>query len=106
MSESLIPTVTSMGGAFFIGVMSGYFMKKIIKILMFVGGGIVGLLLYLQQQEIISVDFEKLENSSTLILNSLAISFDNIAQIDSASSLGIPLVGGLSAGIVIGFMKG
>jgi uncharacterized membrane protein (Fun14 family) len=52
--ESLIPTITLMGGGFFIGIVLGYFVKKIIKILMFVAGGIVGLLLYLQQQQIIS----------------------------------------------------
>jgi uncharacterized membrane protein (Fun14 family) len=34
------------GWGFFIGVLFGYFVKKIIKIVMFVTGGIVGLLLY------------------------------------------------------------
>jgi uncharacterized membrane protein (Fun14 family) len=48
-AESLIPTITSMGAGFFIGLVLGYFVKKIVKILMFVAGGIVGLLLYLQQ---------------------------------------------------------
>jgi uncharacterized membrane protein (Fun14 family) len=51
--ESLIPTAASIGGGFFIGILLGYFVKKAIKILMFVAGGIVGLLLYLQQQQII-----------------------------------------------------
>ncbi len=44
--ESLIPTAASIGGGFFIGILLGYFVKKAIKILMFVAGGIVGLLLY------------------------------------------------------------
>ena len=47
--ESLIPTGVSIGGGFFIGILLGYFVKKIIKILMFAAGGIFGLLLYLQQ---------------------------------------------------------
>jgi uncharacterized membrane protein (Fun14 family) len=104
--ESLIPMVTSIGGGFFIGVIVGYFVKKIIKILMFVAGGIVGLLLYLQQQQIISINIDKLQDSSTIIFSSIGTSFDKMTQIGDATSLGIPLAGGLSAGFAIGFMKG
>ena len=105
-AESLIPTATSIGGGFFIGVMLGYFVKKVIKILMFVVGGLVGLLLYLQQQEIISINIQKLESSSDFILTLLSSSIDNLSQIGDTASLGIPLVGGLSAGVAIGFSKG
>jgi len=44
LTESLIPTTTSIAGGFFIDVLLGYFAKKVIKILMFIAGGIVGLL--------------------------------------------------------------
>ena len=91
-TENLIPTIASMGGGFFIGIMLGYFVKKIVKILMFVAGGIVGLLLYLQQQLIISVNMEKLETSSTAILTSLASSFDKMTQVGDFTSIGIPLL--------------
>jgi len=73
--DSLIPVTTSVGGGFFFGMVLGYFVKKIVKILMFVAGGIVGLLLYLQQQQIISVNMEKLETSSTAILTLLCFHF-------------------------------
>jgi len=107
VSESVIPTtIASIGGGFFIGIMLGYFVKKVIKILMFVAGGIVGLLLYLQQQQIISVNMGKLEPSSTAILTSLASTFDKITQVGDFTSIGIPLTGGLSAGLAIGLMKG
>jgi uncharacterized membrane protein (Fun14 family) len=105
-AESLVPTITSIGGGLFIGIILGYFLKKIIKILMFVAGGIVALLLYLQQQQVISVDIEKLEASSTLIFNSVASSFGKMNQIGDISALGIPLAGGLSAGLTIGILKG
>ena len=104
--ESLIPIATSIGGGFFIGIILGYFLKKIIKILMFVAGGIVALLLYLQQQQVISVDVEKMEASSTFIFNSVASSFDKMTQTGDMASLGIPLAGGLSVGFAIGLMKG
>ena len=104
--ENLIPTVTSVSGGFFIGITLGYFLIKIIKILMFVAGGIVALLLYLQQQQVISVDIDKMEASSTFIFNSVASSFDKMTQTGDMATLGIPLAGGLSAGLAIGFVKG
>ena len=105
-TESIISAVTSVGGGFFAGIIVGYFLKKIIKILMFVSGGIVALLLYLQQQQVISVDVDKMEASSTFIFNSVASYFDKMTQTDDVSTLGIPLAGGLSAGLAIGLMKG
>jgi uncharacterized membrane protein (Fun14 family) len=106
MSETFLTTITSIGGGFITGIFLGYFLKKIIKILVFIAGGIVALLLYLQQQLVISVDVEKMEASSTFILNSVASSFDNITQTGYMATLGIPLAGGLSAGLAIGFVKG
>jgi uncharacterized membrane protein (Fun14 family) len=104
-AESLIPTMTSIGGGFFIGIILGYFLKKIIKILMFVAGGIVALLLYLQQQQVISVDVEKMEASSTFIFNSVTSSFDKITQIGDMSSLGIPLAASIAAGFTVSLAK-
>jgi len=103
--DSLIPVTTSVGGGFFFGMVLGYFVKKIVKILMFVAGGIVGLLLYLQQQ-VILVDLDKMEASSAFIFNSVASSFDKVTQTGDMATLGIPLAGGLSAGLAIGLMKG
>jgi len=104
-TESLIPTATSIGGGFFIGVLLGYFVKKIVKILMFVAGGIVGLLLYLQQQQIISVNMEKLETSSTAILTSLASTFDKMTQAGDFTSIGIPLTASIAAGFTVALAK-
>ena len=72
---------------------------------MFVTGGIVALLLYLHQQQVISVDVEKIEASSTFVFNSVVSSFDKMTQIGDMSTLGIPLAGRLSAGLAIGFVK-
>jgi len=105
-TEILIPTVTSIGGGFFIGIMLGYFVKKIIKILMFVVGGIIGLLLYLQQQQIISVNMENLEDSSTFIFTSITSSFDKMTQLGDATSLGIPLSASITVGFTLGLVKG
>ncbi|RPI80555.1 MAG: hypothetical protein EHM34_09930, partial [Nitrosopumilales archaeon] len=79
-AENLIPSITSMGGCFFIGVMLGYFVKKIIKVFMFVIGGILGLLLYLQQQQIILINIQKLEASSSFIVTTFGSSFNNVTH--------------------------
>ncbi len=73
---------------------------------MFAAGGVVAILLYLQQQQVISVDVEKMEASSTFILNSVVSSLNKITSIGDISTLGIPLAGGLSVGLAIGLVKG
>src|SRR5437867_11973096 len=103
--ESLIPAAASIGGGFFIGILVGYFVKKVIKVLMFVAGGIVGLLLYLQQEQIISVNIERLEGSSTTILTTLSSSFDKMTQIGDMSTLGIPLAASIAAGFTVALAK-
>jgi uncharacterized membrane protein (Fun14 family) len=104
-AESLMPTVTSVGGGFFVGLVLGYFVKKTVKILMFVAGGIVGLLLYLQQQQILSVNMEKLGTSSTVILTSLPSTFDKMMQIGDFTSIGIPLTASIVAGFTVALAK-
>ena len=103
--ESLIPTAASIGGGFFIGILLGYFVKKVTKILMFVAGGIVGLLVYLQQQQIISVNQGTLENSVTLVLTDLSSSFDKISLDGDISSLGLPLTASMTAGFTLALAK-
>ena len=72
---------------------------------MFVAGGIVGLLLYLQQQQVISLNVERLESSSTFILTSLSSSFDKVTQFGDMSSLGIPLAASIAAGFTVALAK-
>jgi uncharacterized membrane protein (Fun14 family) len=103
--DSLIPVTASVGGGFFTGLVLGYFVKKIIKILMFVAGGIVGLLLYLQQQQIISVNMEKVETSSTAILTSIASTFDKLTQVGDFTSIGIPLTASIAVGFTVALAK-
>ena len=72
---------------------------------MFVTGGIIALLLYLQHQQLITVNIEKLEAVSSYILTSVASSFDKMTQLDTTTSLGIPLTASMTAGFTVGFIK-
>lgn len=51
------------GGSAIAGFASGYFAKKVMKILLFVAGAIIVLLLYLQSKGILNINTEKLQNA-------------------------------------------
>jgi hypothetical protein len=70
-----------------------------------VAGGIVGLLLLLRQQQIISVDQGSLEASLSPVLTTLYPSRDEITQTGDVSSLGIPLTASMTAGFTLALTK-
>lgn len=75
---------------------------KVIQVLMFVLGGIVALLLFLQNQEIILINHDKLDNSFKSLTLYLTNTFDMIIQ---SNSLTVPVIASVSAGFIIGFIK-
>src|SRR5215217_5423234 len=86
--ENVSSVVTTLSGGFFVSFLIGYSMKKIIKILMFVFGGILALLMYLQSQGIISVEVNanKIQSSAEAIVNTIAANTTNISPSDNNSS--------------------
>src|SRR5215203_4572179 len=115
--ESLGSTATTMGGGFFVGVLIGYALKKVIKIV----AGIVGLFLaglaYLQYHQIANINWNKLQAVSEGTITTLSNAIIQIPGFGDSShaaatasslamtSFGIPLTGSMSAGFTIGFMK-
>jgi uncharacterized membrane protein (Fun14 family) len=116
-----------MGGGFFVGILIGYALKKVIKLLaVIVGLFLVGLFLaglaYLQyHHQIANINWNKLQTvsvgaittlSNAIIIHIPGISGDSSHTAATASSslsmtsFGIPLTGSMSAGFTIGFMKG
>jgi uncharacterized membrane protein (Fun14 family) len=91
--------VGTLGGSFFVSFLIGYFIKKIIKILMFVLGGILALLMYLQYQGIINVDKSVIAANTTKIFPS-----DNDPSI-IGNNLGIPLAGSIASGFMLGITR-
>ena len=113
--EGFAPTAATMGGGFFVGVLIGYALKKVIKLL----GVIVGLFLaglaYLQNHQIANINWNKLQTVSEGAITTLANLSTHIPAIGNTShqvesltmtSFGIPLTGSMSAGFTLGFMKG
>jgi uncharacterized membrane protein (Fun14 family) len=116
--ESFGPTAAIMGGGFFVGVLIGYVLKKVIKILAVIAGLFLAGLAYLQYHQIASINWNKLQTVSegavmTTLTNlmtqipGVGYTSDQTSTVSLAmTSFGIPLTGSMSAGFTIGFIKG
>jgi uncharacterized membrane protein (Fun14 family) len=118
--ESFGPTAATIGGGFFVGILIGYALKKVIKLLAVIVGLFFAGLAYLQSQQIANINWNKLQTVSEYAITTLSNAITQIQGISSgdghaaaatASSLamtsfGIPLTSSMSAGFTIGFMKG
>jgi uncharacterized membrane protein (Fun14 family) len=98
---------TMVGGGFFGGLLLGYALKKVVKLIAVVVGLFIAGLAYLQYQQIASVNWDKIEGVISTIANATTNTLNeyNIESL-ATTNLGITLTGGMSAGFVIGFMKG
>ena len=120
--ESVGSTAATIGGGFFVGVLIGYGLKKVIKLMAVIVGLYLAGLAYLQYHRIANINWNKLQRVSEgtiTILSNLTLQIPGISSSRSgdvhaaatASSLamtnfGIPLTGSMSAGFTIGFLKG
>ena len=107
-----------MGGGFFVGVLIGYAVKKVTKIVAVIVGLFLAGLAYLQYHQVVNIIWNRLqavyEGAITTLSNAIIIQIPGIGytsdQAATASlamtSFGIPLAGSMSAGFSIGFMKG
>ena len=103
--ESFGPTAATMGGGFFVGILIGYALKKVIKLLAIIVGLFLAELAYLQYHHIANINWNKLHTvsegaiatlSNAIIMHIPGISGDGHAATAMASSLamtsfGIPL---------------
>jgi uncharacterized membrane protein (Fun14 family) len=61
MSADLMPFVGSIGGGFFVGLLAGYAIKKILKIAAVIVGLFIAALAFLEFQRIIDVNWAKMQ---------------------------------------------
>ena len=116
--DSFGPAAATMGGGFFVGILIGYALKKVIKLLAVIVGLFLAGLAFLQYHQIANINWNKLQTVSEGTITTLS---NAIMQIQSSgdghgaaatassfamTSLGIPLTGSMSAGFTIGFIKG
>jgi uncharacterized membrane protein (Fun14 family) len=101
------------GGGFFVGLLIGYALKKVVKILAIVVGLFFAGLTYLQYQQIVAINWNKVPQLSENVVTTLANATTQVPGFNSGhpadivmSDFGIPLTGSMSVGVAIGFMRG
>ena len=70
--ESFAPTAATMGGGFFVGLLIGYAIKKVIKLLAVIVGLFLAGLAYLQYHQIANINWNKHQQVSEGALITLA----------------------------------
>jgi uncharacterized membrane protein (Fun14 family) len=109
MSADLFTSIpATIGGGFMGGLLFGYALKKVVKLIAVVAGLFIAGLAYLQYQQIAYFDWNKIERMITATFGSVTSQVFSNQDISSfaLSNLGIPLASGMSAGFAVGFMKG
>jgi uncharacterized membrane protein (Fun14 family) len=112
MTTDLAPFVGTVGGGFIIGLITGYAIKKVIKLAAVVVGLFFAALAYLEYQRILNVDWHKVQAISQNGIDWVADALTHISgtigtsHTDTLSNIGIPLASSVSAGFAIGLAKG
>lgn len=106
---SLASSATPIAVGGIAGFLAGYAIKKVIKIVLVIAGLMIVAYVALGYQNYVSVDWSKIEEAgSGLISNVSNTNLPGTEQsISSAmAAFGIPLVGSLAGGFILGFIKG
>jgi uncharacterized membrane protein (Fun14 family) len=108
-TDTLTSMSTTIGGGFFGGLLIGYTLKKVIKMIAVVVGLFLAGLAYLQYHQIASINWNKIEGTITAVADAATSTINdnsNVAALAMMSNFGIPLTSSMSIGFTIGFMKG
>jgi uncharacterized membrane protein (Fun14 family) len=112
MATDLAPFAGTVGGGFLVGFITGYAIKKVIKLAAVIVGLFIAALAYLQYQRILNVDWERVQafsqNGITWVVNAITHVSNTIdgSHSGTLSNIGVPLVGSVSAGFVLGLARG
>lgn len=103
-------TLSSLGVGVFAGFLIGYALKKIMKIFAIIIGVFFAGLAYLQFQQIVHVNWDKLEDISEFatqsIANSTGTGIPVIMSSPAFENWGLPVTGGMTLGFSLGFLRG
>ncbi len=92
--ESFGSTAATMGGGFFAGILIGYALKKVIKLLAIIVGLFLAGLAYLQYHQIANINWNKLqqvsEHTITTLSNAIIIQIQSISGDGHAAAATAP----------------
>jgi uncharacterized membrane protein (Fun14 family) len=115
------PLLTTIGFGGVVGFLIGFVIKKLFKILAIIAGVFFAVLIYLEQQGMVNINWNKvntiyhgvLSTATNTITNGSSSGGIGGSHTTSATSflptltnLGIPLTGSLATGFTIGILKG
>src|SRR5215208_7380314 len=110
--DNISSYATTIGGGFFIGILIGYAIKKVIKIVAVIFGLFLAGLAYLQYHRIANINWNKLQTVSegalatvanvTMQIPGISASSSDVHAAATASSLAMTSFGITLAGILIG----
>jgi uncharacterized membrane protein (Fun14 family) len=111
--ETLTGVTTTIGVGFFGGILMGWALKKVIKVIVFIVGLFLAGLAYVQYRQMALINWNELEQTASGAVSTLV----NAIEINEGSgrsaigdfaitNFGIPLTSSMSIGFFIGFMKG
>lgn len=112
-TENIYSVVVTVGGGFFAGVLIGYALKKVVKLVSVVVGLFLAGLAYLQYQQIVTISWNKIPRLSQNAASALANATTQISGFSSdhtaalaMTNFGIPLTGSMAMGFAVGLMNG
>ena len=109
--DNISSTSATIGGGFFAGILIGYSLKKVIKMLAIIVGLFIAGLAFMQYQHVATIHWHKVEGAitrlaATATTTTSTINDNNNVALAMMSNLGIPLTSSMSVGFTIGLMKG
>jgi uncharacterized membrane protein (Fun14 family) len=107
-ADTLTSISATIGGSFFGGLLLGYALKKVVKLIAVIAGLFIAGLAYLQYQQLATFNWNNIGDTITSLANTTTASSFNDYNIETLGlmNFGIPLTSGMSAGFAIGFMRG
>ena len=116
------PLLTSVGFGGLVGFLIGFIIKKLFKILAIVAGVFFAVLIYLEQQGMVNINWDKINVAYHGVLSTVTNTITNsttatggiggshttaaASLLPAITNLGIPLTGSMATGFAIGIMKG
>jgi uncharacterized membrane protein (Fun14 family) len=85
--ERLGPAAATMGGSFFVGILIGYALKKVIKIVAVIVGLFLAGLAYLQYHQIANINWNKLQTISEGAITTLSNAITQIPGISTVMAI-------------------
>jgi uncharacterized membrane protein (Fun14 family) len=116
------PLLTSVGFGGLAGFLIGFVIKKLFKLLAIIAGVFFAVLIYLEQQGMVNINWDKINVTYHGVLSTVTNTITNsttatggiggshttaaASLLPTLTNLGIPLTGSMATGFAIGIMKG